>query len=259
MCCNHNAAHGTIPPQSARIVKLDKMAYGPPPLEYGDAACQNQRTRAKPPQSEIAIVQPASVTTWIEQLKSGDNSAAQKLWERYLLLLVDLAANRLRASLKRVSDEEDLALSVFEEFRRRATQGSFPKLADREDFWQIIVQLTERRAIDQLRREATYRKHVLDEERLRAGDDSGISGEPLDRIASREPTPDEALALTDALAELFRRLSDRDSIEIVRCRLAGMTEREIAQRLQSSLRTVERRSAEIRQVWMAMTTSASDL
>jgi hypothetical protein len=87
----------------------------------------------------------SSVTTWLYGAAAGDSLSAQKLWERYLDRLVGLAADRLRNSPKRLADEEDLALRVFDEFLRKARQGIYPRLASREDFWQIVVQIAERR------------------------------------------------------------------------------------------------------------------
>ena len=105
----------------------------------------------------------SSVTTWLYNAAAGDSLSAQRLWERYLDRLIPLATDRLRNSPKHLADEEDLALAVFDEFLRKAQQGVYPRLESRDDFWQIVVQITERRAIDQLRRARTYERHVAGE------------------------------------------------------------------------------------------------
>ena len=51
-----------------------------------------------------------SVTRWIEQLKTGDPLAAQKLWERYFQRLVGLARKKLLDAPRQAADEEDVAL-----------------------------------------------------------------------------------------------------------------------------------------------------
>ncbi len=48
----------------------------------------------------------------------------------------------------RMADEEDVALSAFESFYRRAEQGQFPQLEDRDDLWQLLFVLTVRKAIN---------------------------------------------------------------------------------------------------------------
>jgi serine/threonine protein kinase len=80
---------------------------------------------------------PGSVTCWITDLKAGDPAAAQALWQRYFGQLVARARHRLRGQPRRAADEEDVALSAFDNFCRAAEQGRFPNLADRDDLWQI--------------------------------------------------------------------------------------------------------------------------
>src|SRR6516162_5587428 len=89
-----------------------------------------------------------SVTRWVSALKQGDQSAAQGLWEVYFHRLVGLAHARLRDAPRRMADEEDVALSAFDSFCRGARAGRFPRLADRNDLWQILVLITVRKAID---------------------------------------------------------------------------------------------------------------
>ncbi|MBI1915085.1 MAG: hypothetical protein HYS12_10160 [Planctomycetes bacterium] len=72
------------------------------------------------------------VTRWLQQLKAGDHDAVQPLWERYFRRLVGLARDRLRKLPRRTADEEDVALSAFDSFCRRAEEGRFPRLDDRD-------------------------------------------------------------------------------------------------------------------------------
>jgi ECF sigma factor len=69
-----------------------------------------------------------SVTRLIVMLKRGDGAAAQHLWEAYFGRLVGLARVRLRGISGRMADEEDVALSAFDSFYRRAEQGQFPQV-----------------------------------------------------------------------------------------------------------------------------------
>ena len=87
-----------------------------------------------------------SVTQMISLLKVGDREAAGQLWGRYFRKLVELARVRLRSMPRRAIDEEDVAVSVFDSFFRRAEQGQFPQLDDRDDLWQLLFVLTVRKA-----------------------------------------------------------------------------------------------------------------
>ncbi|MBC8872752.1 MAG: hypothetical protein H8E44_25245 [Planctomycetes bacterium] len=76
---------------------------------------------------------PGSVSWWIGEVKAGDQVAAQCLWERYFDQLLRLCRRWPPDAARRVADEEDVVLSVFESFCRGARQGRFPKLGDRDN------------------------------------------------------------------------------------------------------------------------------
>src|SRR6516162_145511 len=96
---------------------------------------------------------PGSVTAWIAQLRAGDAAAAQPLWEGYYRRLVGLARQRLLGRPRAAADEEDVALSAFDSFCRGAEQGRFPRLADRDNLWQLLVTITARKALQLIRHE----------------------------------------------------------------------------------------------------------
>src|SRR5690242_10311307 len=93
-----------------------------------------------------------SVTLWISQLKQGDQSAAQRLWERYVDQLVRLARKKLGRTSRRVADEEDLANAAFAGCIRGIAAGRFPRMNDRNDLWQMLVKVTDRKSVDHHRR-----------------------------------------------------------------------------------------------------------
>src|SRR5262245_6821203 len=91
-----------------------------------------------------------SVTHWIHQVQAGDALAAQKLWEAYFPRLVGMARQKLESRPRPASDEENIALSPFASFCRRAECGQFPRLSDRNDLWRLLVTITARKAVNQL-------------------------------------------------------------------------------------------------------------
>jgi hypothetical protein len=99
-----------------------------------------------------------SVTHWIARLKAGDHHAAQQLWERYFARLVGLARSKLWGLPRRAADEEDVALSAFASFCRRAERGGFARLDDRDDLWQVLALLTTRKAADLVARERARKR-----------------------------------------------------------------------------------------------------
>jgi RNA polymerase sigma factor (sigma-70 family) len=192
----------------------------------------------------------SSVSTWLYNAAEGDQRSAQRLWERYLDRLIGLSADRLRSCPKRLADEEDLALNVFDEFLRKARQGIYPRLESRDDFWQIVVQITQRRAIDQYRRARAYERRVSGESVLGAPDHTSQNDSPaLNLVTSTEVSPDEAASFNEQFKIMLAQLETDELRSVAQCRLAGLTDNEIAQRLRCSLRTVERRLNQIRQAW----------
>ncbi len=65
-----------------------------------------------------------------------------------------------------------------------------------------------------------------------------------------DPTPDFAAEVSDQLRRRLEQLDDQTMRQIVLRKLEGYTNREIAKQLAVSLRSVERRLALIRGIWM---------
>ena len=101
-----------------------------------------------------------SVTIWLSGLKAGRSDAAGKIWHRYVEQLVRHARRKLGRSPRRAADEEDVVLSAFDGFLKGVDDGRFLKLNDRHDLWQVLVMLTERRAIALRQRELTLKGAV---------------------------------------------------------------------------------------------------
>jgi DNA-directed RNA polymerase specialized sigma24 family protein len=185
-----------------------------------------------------------SVTYWVERLKHGDHHAAKKLWEEYFEQLVRLARDKLHGAPRRVSDEEDVALSAFHSFCQGAERGRFPRLEDREDLWQLLVMITARKAID-------VREY---EGRQKRG--GGLPRETssrlpaLEEIISKEPTPEFAMLLAEEYQALLNRLEDPALRSIAIWKMEGYSTEQIAGRLNCVPRTVERKLRLIRSYWV---------
>ena len=95
-----------------------------------------------------------SVTAWIARLKTGDQQAAQRLWERYFDALVRLARGKLAPAPRRVADEEDVALSVLDILCRGAASGRLQQVTNRDDLWWLLLAITNQKVINQRKRES---------------------------------------------------------------------------------------------------------
>jgi DNA-directed RNA polymerase specialized sigma24 family protein len=187
-----------------------------------------------------------SVTQWIHLLKQGDHpGAAQQVYTNYFLRLVSLARQRLQNTPRRAADEEDVALSALDSFFRGAAANRFPHLDDREDLWQLLVLITDRKAKDLTRHERRQKRGGgLDEAALGSTFPPGLSGVP-----SEEPTPEFAAEMAEQCRRLFDVLGARELRQIALWKMESYSNEEIAAKLQYALRTVERKLALIRSIW----------
>ena len=75
--------------------------------------------------------------------------------------------------------------------------------------------------------------------------------EILNEIAGQEPTPEFAALVADEARRLYESRADDSLREVVRLRLEGYSNDEIAKALDCGLRTVERKLGVIRKRWAA--------
>jgi DNA-directed RNA polymerase specialized sigma24 family protein len=185
-----------------------------------------------------------SITRLIDRIKHGDQDAGQRIWDAYFLKLVTLARSRLRSAARRAADEEDVALSAFDSFFRRASRGQFPRLDDRDDLWQLLFVLTVRKAIGLARHEGRLSRGAG---RVRTIAD--LEGVELDHVLGDEPTPELAAQAVDECRRLLAALGDEALRSVALWKMEGYSHAEIAQRLGCIDKTVERKVRRIRQIW----------
>ncbi len=190
-----------------------------------------------------------SVTHFLNLLRHGQGDAARFIWERYFPRLVEHARLRLAADIRRVADEEDVALSALERFCRAAQAGRYPDLADRHELWRLLLRITTRRALDRTRRERRQRRGGgMGGSATKAGADAGGG---LSAVAGAEPSPAFAAEMAETCRDLLHCLPDEELQILATTKLEGHSNAEVAELLGCSLRTVERRLHLIRDLWRA--------
>ena len=100
---------------------------------------------------------------------------------------------------------ENVAQLVIAQFFLGVREGRFPKLNDRNDLWQVLMLILERRVID-LRRRAP--EPVCNELGIQA---TALNVSPhggIDMVASLEPTPDTIVQLKEELARRLEQLPE---------------------------------------------------
>lgn len=183
-----------------------------------------------------------NVSHWIDQVKCGDSVAANRIWKHYFDRLVRSVRYRLQGQNRAVSDEEDIVLSVFDSFYVAAEKGRFPDLSDRDDLWRLLLRMSARKLVDKRRHDGRQRRgggaqiHSLDSD--------------ADRIVEAigdEPSPEMVLMVKESVGRFFSLLRVGHLQELAVAKLEGYSNRELAQRLGCSERTIERRLHLIRE------------
>jgi DNA-directed RNA polymerase specialized sigma24 family protein len=193
-----------------------------------------------------------SVTTWISELKNGNQEAARLLWERYFEELVRIARTKLRKTSGMAANEEDVALLALNSVFRGARQGRFPQLQDRNNLWPLLVVITVRKSIDLVQHERAQKR------RPRQGPSQALPaellqwiprGEALEHALGREPTPEFAAEVLEEYERLLGQLTEPALREIAIMKMEGYTDKEVAAKRNCGLRTVERKLERIRHIW----------
>jgi DNA-directed RNA polymerase specialized sigma24 family protein len=187
-----------------------------------------------------------SITRLISLIQAGDRAAAQPLWDAYFHRLVALARARLRGTRRSAADEEDVALSAFDSFWRRAELGEFPRLEDRDDLWELLFVLTVRKAIGLVRYQGRARRGAGRVTTL-----ADLADWNLEVVLGPEPTPELAAQFAEEYDLLLDRLGDESLRAVARWKMEGFSNREIAARLGCVEHTVERKLRSIRRLWSA--------
>ena len=181
-----------------------------------------------------------SITHWLLQLRSGNRNAAQPIWEKYFCRLVRLARIHLNGSPRSMADEEDVVICAFDSFCRGAEHGKFPKLDDSTDLWRVLVTITERKAVNQV-------KYVSRKKRAPSG--GTVTFSDTEHLPEISPSPWFCAQVAELYVDLISGLRDDDLRSIAVWKMEAYSNEEIASKLECSLRSVERKLALIRRQW----------
>jgi RNA polymerase sigma factor (sigma-70 family) len=173
----------------------------------------------------------------LQKFRDGDERAAEQLFCRYVGRLTLLARSRLSPTLAVRTDPEDIVLSAYRSFFIGARDGKFI-LSRSGDLWRLLVSIT----LHKLYRHA--RTQTAEHRALAVWQFEATATNQPD--FSREPSPDEAVALADELAALLSKL-DPFARRVLELRLQDRSLAEISDNLGRCERTIRRTLATIRQ------------
>lgn len=188
-----------------------------------------------------------SISFCLERLKRGDADAARRLWGRYCHRLLGLARMKLRGTPRRAMDEDDVVQSAFKSFCRRAQEGRFPNLQDRDGLWRLLALITARKAVQQRLHEGRAKRggKTASTEIEKVAMDCVVNRE-LANVLAGEPSIVDSVLFESELERFMNLLDDPVHRLILLWKLEDRTHAEIARHLDCSLSSVERHVCAIR-------------
>ncbi|HMP79552.1 MAG TPA: ECF-type sigma factor [Pirellulaceae bacterium] len=185
-----------------------------------------------------------SVSNWIERTKQGDESAAERIWQRYFQALVHHAQRYVPTHLAQMSDGEDFALAAFQALLDGFRNGRFQHVTNRGDLWRILATIAGRRAVNHVKSELRQRRGGA---RRRQLDGDDVVGERVAVDSFDDPV--SIAQFTETVQALFTALPNDELRAVASLRLAGHEIKDIAAQMQVSSRTIDRKLEMIRVIW----------
>jgi RNA polymerase sigma-70 factor, ECF subfamily len=140
------------------------------------------------------------------KLRARDQGAATEVFRRFADRLVALARTKLDARIRRKEDPEDVVQSVYGSFFNRYHAGKLD-LASWDSLWSLLTVITVRKCLNRTEYYMARCRSVAGEIDTDSWDDAA-SG--LSEAIDREPTPLEAVVLTDTVERMMRGLDEHD-------------------------------------------------
>jgi DNA-directed RNA polymerase specialized sigma24 family protein len=129
--------------------------------------------------------------------------------------------------------------------------GRFPQLHDRDNLWRLLVVITARKALDQLAHDHRKRRGggpVPDQPGISSGEAEWDEA-AIEQVVGDEPTPEFAAQVAEEYQRLLHLLGDDALRQVAVWKMEGLTDDEVAERLDCSRRTVARKLDAIRFIW----------
>jgi DNA-directed RNA polymerase specialized sigma24 family protein len=139
--------------------------------------------------------------------------------------------------------------SMYKSFCLRQQRGEFD-LAGRDALWKLLVTITLRKARNVAKAQGREKRDVAREQTMPIDDDARSSVWVLEQMDAAGPSPAEAAVLNEALERRLDALADPELRQIALLRLEGYTNLEIADAIDMTERSVERRTERIRKKWL---------
>jgi DNA-directed RNA polymerase specialized sigma24 family protein len=188
-----------------------------------------------------------AITAWITKLANGSDQAAEELWHHMSARLHEFAQQKLDPRTRRRYDESDAANSAFHSLCWGIANGRI-EAESRDALWGLLAVITSRKISEQrryLNRQKRGGGAVRGESGFAKFGDAGINA-----VDGKQQSPDELAEVAESCNQLLAVLPDETMKRIVLLKFQSATNGEVADELNCTRRTIERKLERIRRIWV---------
>jgi RNA polymerase sigma factor (sigma-70 family) len=188
----------------------------------------------------------------LRQWKSGDEQAAEVLFDRYAIRLVALVASRLNRRYRSQIDPDAVMQSAMGSFFNAARHSRI-QVSRSVSLWRLLATFARRKLARSIERHSASK---------RGGERTRV---PLDEVFNQPPSASSRFSSfaandsdADELLDQLRAELPADQFSVVEALLAGLTQQEIAKSLGIDERTVRRRISRVRKLFSPVADEATN-
>ncbi|MDR0337375.1 MAG: hypothetical protein LBI18_09820 [Planctomycetaceae bacterium] len=190
----------------------------------------------------------------LDAVQNQNQEAFEQFWHLHFDRLTTLARRKMSQVNKRVSDEEDIAISALNSFYNGLAEKRFHSIQGNNELWKILATIVCRKISKQKRGEFTQKRgggQVRGESFFNAGPATEQVNERagFGNVAGTTTTPYLEVEFLDTCKKLYEILDDESIRNVARLTMEGYSIDEIAAELGCVRRTVERKLKIIREKW----------
>ena len=180
-----------------------------------------------------------TVTGWLKQLKEGDESVTEKLWSHYSPGLTNRLTRRCQAL--KICDEDDIATTSFYRSVSSLQTRKQYRCSNRTEFWRLLMKIARHEIIDCLK---------YDRASCRGGGQTivSLSEDNVDAPSIEIDDSDEKMLL-EKFEQLSADLNRPEFMQIIDFKQQGLSNAEIATKMDYSLRTIQYIISDIKVAW----------
>jgi len=184
-----------------------------------------------------------SITHWLHDLRQGDEDTVGMLWNRWYQRLCGKIAPHARRLA--ICDEEDIALGAIYDLCDSLKQNKHAEIDDRNELWRMLSVIAIRKTRD-------WKKYDIADKRGGGNATYSTSAQSESDMPTSTDVPELNAQFADDFRQLMTAKDDPELKRVVRLRLQGFTNNEIAEQLGCARRTVQYMLKRIREVWASV-------